>query len=89
MRFAFADTHAYPGCRVRIDESDPEDLAEFRDGAIAPVVHRRQSEAVSVTVAPYRTKRGTQIGEKTWILHPRGDRGVWIVARPPQGRPAR
>ena len=86
MRFQLSHTHAYPGCRVTIAEEkvDDENLVEFSDGVIVPCRHRRDGSLIVLTIAAYRTSRGTRIGEKSWILLPDTARGDWkIKARAP------
>ncbi len=81
MRFEFADTHAYPGCRVRLAEEDngEETLAQFSDGAVAQARYSRDGEAIRLTVEPYRTARGSDIAAKSWSLGPDPKSGGWKV----------
>lgn len=82
MRFQLSHTHAYPGCRVKIAEEriDDEELAEFSDGVIVPCRHRREGDAILLTISPHRTARGTNISEKSWRLLPDVARGDWKIA---------
>lgn len=81
MRFQLSHTHAYPGCRVTIAEEDvgDENLVEFSDGVIAACRHRRDGPLNVLTIAAYRTSRGTEIGEKSWILLPDTTKGDWKI----------
>lgn len=82
MRFQLSHTHAYPGCRVKIAEEriDDEELAEFSDGVIVPCRHRREGDAILLTISPHRTARGTNISDKSWRLLPDVARGDWKIA---------
>ena len=84
MRFQLSHTHthAYPGCRVRIAEEgvESEELAEFSDGVIVACRHRREGDAIILTISPHRTARGTNIDEKTWKLLPETQKGEWKIA---------
>lgn len=81
MRFQLSDTHAYPGCRVTTaeDGSPQEQIAEFSDGVIVPCRQQREGPGIALTIAAYRTARGTGIGEKTWLLLPDGQAGGWKI----------
>jgi len=81
LRFQLSHTHAYPGCRVTIAEEDNQDenLVEFSDGVIAACRHLREGTAIVLTIAAYRTARGTDIGEKSWILLPDAAKGDWKI----------
>lgn len=82
MRFQLSHTHAYPGCRVRIAEEGVygEETAEFSDGVIVPCLHKREGDAIVLTISPHRTARGTDIGEKSWRLLPDSASGDWKIA---------
>jgi hypothetical protein len=81
MRFLLSHTHAYPGCRVKIDEeaNTVEEFAEFSDGVIVPCRHEVENSQIVLTIMPYRTSRGTEIAEKNWILRPDRDSGGWKI----------
>ncbi len=81
MRFEFANTHAYPGCRVRLaDEGNADEtLVQFSDGAIAQGRYSRDAGAIRLTVMPYTTARGTGIVEKSWTLAPDPKSSGWKV----------
>ena len=81
MRFQLSHTHAYPGCRVTIAEEDVDDenLAEFSDGVIVPCRYGRDGPAIVLTIAAYRTGRGTDIGEKSWMVLPGAAKGGWKI----------
>ncbi|WP_123130397.1 hypothetical protein [Paracoccus pantotrophus] len=81
MRFHLSDTHAYPGCRVRIaeEENPQEQIAEFSDGVIVPCRHRSEGPGIVLTIAPYTTARGTRIDAKSWLLLPDGQTGDWKI----------
>lgn len=81
MRFQLSHTHAYPGCRVTIAEEHVagEELAEFSDGVIVACRYRREGDAIVLTIAPHRTARGTDIGEKSWKLLPEATAGNWKI----------
>lgn len=86
MRFQLSHTHAYPGCRVTIAEEDvgDENLVEFSDGVLVPCRHRRDGPGIVLTIAAYRTSRGTKIDRKSWILAADAAKGDWkIKARAP------
>lgn len=84
-----ADSHLYPGCRLRLREARERDEVRvvFADGSTASAeveaaeIGAAQGELV-VTVAPYRTARGRAIGAKRWRLVPDGDEAAerWRVA---------
>lgn len=89
MRVLLKDSHAYPGCRVELPEglpaSDRDVLVGFSDGIEAP----GRIEAVAggdpvLTVAAYRTARGTRIERKSWRLR-QGKDGWTVAARLPAG----
>ncbi|MFT4001196.1 MAG: hypothetical protein QM684_13225 [Rhizobium sp.] len=82
MRFEIANTHAYPGCRVRLADEDNADeiVAQFSDGTIAGARYSRDGSAtIRLTISPYRTARGTDIAEKSWILTPDPKGGGWKI----------
>ena len=81
MRFQLSHTHAYPGCRVKIAEEDngDENLVEFSDGLIVAGRHVREGTTIVLTIAPYKTARGTEIGEKSWILLPDSTKRGWKI----------
>lgn len=83
MRFAFADTHAYPGCRVALLELDVanEVVAEFSDGTIVPARQREEAGGRHVSIGAYETRSGSRIEAKAWLLLPREDTKEWRVAR--------
>jgi len=70
VRFQISHTHVYTSCRVTLAEEENEDvnLVEFSDGVIVPCQYMREGAAIILTIAPYRTARGTEIEEKSWIL---------------------
>ena len=85
--FRFANSHAYPGCRVMIDGLGDgagergHAAAEFSDGSTASCTYARTADGgIRVTVGAYTTKRRTAIAEKTWLLA-EGANGTWKVAR--------
>lgn len=82
MRFQLAHTHAYPGCHVTIAEEGlgDEELAEFSDGVIVACRHRREGDAIVLTIPPHRTARGTDIDEKSWKLLPEATAGGYKIA---------
>ncbi|KFI33571.1 hypothetical protein CG51_09040 [Haematobacter missouriensis] len=80
MILRFADSHAYPGCRVGLAEAGGDTLAEFSDGSTAPVVAERQGTGWDIRIAPYRTARGTAIAAANWRLSRVGD-GWKVTAR--------
>jgi len=85
MRFEYADTHAYPGCPVRVVGEDLESRREgpaeieFSDGQLVAGRWSRADEALLVEIDAYRTARGASIPARRWRLqddgHPR-----WKVA---------
>lgn len=81
MRFHLSNTHAYPGCPVKITDHDNqmEVIAEFSDGVIVPCQHKWQDGKIIIVIAAHRTARGTAIGEKTWILRPSTTEGEWKI----------
>ena len=83
MRFAFADTHAYPGCRVVLDEPAvmEEILAEFSDGSVVPALRQETRDGLHLTVGAYTTRGGTRIPGKSWLLRPGAPEGTWRVVR--------
>lgn len=76
MRLQLSHTHAFPGCLVRIADYDNEDenLVEFGDGMIAADRYMREGASLTLTIAAYRTARGTDLGEKSWTLIPGGNK---------------
>jgi len=81
--FHFANSHAYPGCRVTIDGtgSRGQATAEFSDGSVSSCAYTRTvNGGIRVTVNAYTTQRRTAIAEKTWLLTQAAD-GTWKVAR--------
>lgn len=81
--FRFANSHAYPGCRVTIDgvANHGHATAEFGDGSVASCTYARTADAeIRVTVGAYTTRRRTAIAGKTWLLA-KGADGAWKVAR--------
>lgn len=82
MRFQLSHTHGYPGCRVKIADNgiDGEEIAEFSDGVVVPCRHRREGDAIVLTISPHRTARGTNIGQKSWRLLPDAASGDWKIA---------
>ena len=83
LRFAFAETHAYPGCRVALLEADVagEVIAEFSDGMIVPARQEATADGLRVSVGAYETRSGTRIESKAWLLLPRDAAKDWRVAR--------
>lgn len=81
MRFQLAHTHAYAGCRVTLADEDEghDNLVEFSDGVMAPCRPLREGPAIVLTIAPYTTARGTEIGEKTWVLIQDAAKGDWKI----------
>lgn len=55
--------------------ADDEELAEFTDGVVVACRHRREGDAIVLTISPHRTARGTDIVEKSWRLLPEGEAG--------------
>lgn len=80
MILRFADSHAYPGCRVTLAEAGGDTLAEFSDGSTAPAMAERQGAGWDIRIAAYRTARGTAITARNWRLSPAGD-GWTVTAR--------
>jgi hypothetical protein len=81
--FRFANSHAYPGCRVTVDGAGGRGhaTAEFSDGSVASCVYARAADGhIRVTVSAYTTRRRTAIAEKSWLLAESAD-GTWKVAR--------
>ncbi|MGE0095604.1 MAG: hypothetical protein AB7M05_00135 [Alphaproteobacteria bacterium] len=81
--FRFANSHAYPGCRVTIDGtgSRGQATAEFSDGSVSSCAYARTADGgIRVTVGAYTTRRRTAIAKKTWLLVEGAD-GTWKVAR--------
>ena len=86
MDFSFADTHAYPGRRVRVRDAamtaGATAMVEFSDGAVANgTVEGFSADEITLAVAPYVTGRGTRIQGKTWILRLDLKTRGWTVAR--------
>ena len=84
MRFEFAHSHAYPGCRLRTTEDGvgprhAEDLVEFSDGSVAAGRHEVRDGTIVLHVGAYTTARGTRIAARSWRLEPDGDEGRWRV----------
>ena len=84
--FRFSHTHAYPGCRVAVHgigrKAHGAAQAEFSDGVVAPARFARTGAAeIRLTVATYRTRAGTAIAEKTWLLARVAGSREWKVAR--------
>ncbi len=84
MRFEFANTHAYPGCRARQSEAseDPdtsECLVEFSDGVTVAGHWTASADGIVVRIPTYRTTRGTSIEAKAWLLQADGEAGRWRV----------
>ena len=81
--FRFANSHAYPGCRVTVGDVGARGraTAEFSDGSAAPCAYVRTADGgIHVTVGAYTTQRRTAIAEKSWLLARAAD-GNWKVAR--------
>lgn len=84
--FRLAHSHAYPGCRVALDDDDQgaqgRSTAEFSDGSVAPCVYARTSEGqIRLTVSAYVTQRKAAIAEKTWILARVAGADDWKITR--------
>ncbi len=86
MYIHFHDTHIYPGCVATIIDADTMEatdgltvVVEFSDGAhsTARVVIEKNGR-LHVSIAPYRTVRGTAVAAKDWKLVRRSD-GNWKV----------
>lgn len=81
--FRFANSHAYPGCRVTVEGAGERGsaMAEFSDGSVAACTYARTADGgIRATVGAYTTRRRTAIAEKTWLLAEDTD-GAWKVAR--------
>ena len=81
LRFQLSDTHAYPGCRVKITEEDiaDENVVEFSDGVVVAGRGIRKGDMIVLTVGKYRTARGTEVGEKIWVLLPDVAKDSWKI----------
>ena len=82
MIFAFADSHAYVGCRVTLQEQEilKEVLAAFADGTVAAAECWPEGKGIRLAVARYTTRKGTRIDAKLWLLRPGVKSGEWRVA---------
>lgn len=78
-RFAAADTHLYPGARLRCLETPSAAvlragdrmLIEFSDGCLASArIGRVAAAGATVTVESYRTARGTSVAARSWEVAP-------------------
>ncbi|WP_199259490.1 hypothetical protein [Paracoccus binzhouensis] len=83
MRVLLRDTHAYAGCRLDLPDGLPDRdrdvIVGFSDGVEAPGrLARVETPEPVLTVAAYRTARGTGIGRKSWRLR-QGSEG-WVIA---------
>lgn len=81
MRFEIANTHAYPGCKVQIvDEGNTgEIVAQFSDGTITQASYSLNGTSIRLTIHPYTTARGTDIGLKSWRLSADSSSRGWKV----------
>lgn len=84
MYIRFHDTHAYPGCAATIIDAHAADgltiaTVEFSDGVHSTArVVTEEDGRLHVSIAPYRTARGTAVAAKDWELARRSD-GNWKV----------
>lgn len=87
MQLYFHNSHAYPGCTVTIGQptikSNEVVTAEaiFEDGAIAEAeCEGVQSKELRVHVGAYRTRAGSSIARKCWIVELiDADSNLWRV----------
>ncbi len=82
MRFQFAHTHAYPGCRVHLPAMDDaaagEAEIEFSDGQVVAGRWRRDGNTLVLDIPSWTTARGTTVQPRRWRLH--APDGQWKVA---------
>lgn len=84
--FRLAHSHAYPGCRVALDDGDQgtqgNSTAEFSDGSVVPCVYERTADGqIRLTVSAYVTQRKAAIAEKSWILARVAGAEDWKITR--------
>ena len=77
------DSHAYPGCPA-VAEAMPQDgpvHVEFSDGEVAGAqVERLDDGRIALMIDAYRTRKGTAIMQKSWLLENKGD-NRWRISR--------
>ncbi|MFT3876100.1 MAG: hypothetical protein QM708_06735 [Propioniciclava sp.] len=66
-------THLFPGAKLRGPHLDAQGtevpvLIVFSDASCADAVLAASGDGCDLSVAPYRTAGGTEIGAKAWIL---------------------
>ncbi|MFC3551659.1 hypothetical protein ACFOLC_11635 [Lysobacter cavernae] len=86
MRFELSNTHAYPGCKVRVPQApegtDDSDCAvEFSDGIVVPGHYAFRAGTITLRVASYETARVTRIDRKSWLLQPDDAEGRWRIRK--------
>ena len=83
MRFELSHTHAYRGCRVRVEPAGPGDgqgeaLIEFSDGNVLPGRYVLTEATMVLSIPAHRTARGTPMVAKRWSLR-HIDRDEWKI----------
>lgn len=92
-RVLFHDSHAYPGCAVSVFPkgalaSTGPITACFEDGALAIAQCEVLSESeFTIHVDAYVTRKGTEIGRKSWLIRYVPDQDSWKVMRRLQRQP--
>lgn len=89
MRFTFSHSHAFPGCRVAIEEAGVAEgtgVIEFGDGVVLIGEWHPDGDAIRLSIPAHRTAKGTDIAAQDWRLTRGGD-GLWRAQKIPD-RPA-
>lgn len=75
-------SHLFPGCRGALSEAPGPCgplMVEFADGSVALGQHRREGEAQVLSLAPYRTARGTDVPARAWAAEETEDGGATLI----------